>query len=482
MKKGFTLIELLAVIVILAIIAVIAVPIVLNIINETKESATLRSADFYVGALENEIALQNMKLGGTLNPSRCVIKSNGNAKCDGVLLNVKVDGEAPTGGVVLFENGTVKSVRLTYKSGSVSQGADGTLGYNQGSLQDLVNEKYNEYQKKVESNSADVQNKTAHMYINEALVSKKLDDFNVVVYDDGRMTVGATSIAMKLFDAGVKIGDKVNGYDVSGNITSYTTSGIENSFVDSKNETDQNQPQTVLRMQNPTWTFMGVSDDGEAVIIMDIPSTTVATTPTMKLGATRGYLYGVQALNEVCDKLYTTSKGKARSLNFEDTLKVINYTGDMMMYSNKEGEGIYLPEPLTVREMKEKYGFELVERCRFAPAGQDYYSVLLDHVFIENGVTPGINANEKSRNIIYIGPADDDTYDINYWIADQGENISKSYVHYGIRRGNNRNISSHHLVISTLANFYERENALRPVVELKDTVTFTYADNVITLN
>ena len=46
MKKGFTLIELLAVIVILAIIALIATPIVLNIINDTKESASLRSADF----------------------------------------------------------------------------------------------------------------------------------------------------------------------------------------------------------------------------------------------------------------------------------------------------------------------------------------------------------------------------------------------------------------------------------------------------
>ena len=38
---------------------------------------------------------------------------------------------------------------------------------------------------------------------------KKLDNFDVVVYDDGRMVVGATSIAMRLFDAGVKIGDKV---------------------------------------------------------------------------------------------------------------------------------------------------------------------------------------------------------------------------------------------------------------------------------
>ena len=56
MKKGFTLIELLAVIVILAIIALIATPIVLNIINDSKESAVLRSADFYLDAVELSIA------------------------------------------------------------------------------------------------------------------------------------------------------------------------------------------------------------------------------------------------------------------------------------------------------------------------------------------------------------------------------------------------------------------------------------------
>ena len=56
MKNGFTLIELLAVIVILAIIAIIAVPIVLNIINDSKESSLLRSAEFYLDAVEYTIA------------------------------------------------------------------------------------------------------------------------------------------------------------------------------------------------------------------------------------------------------------------------------------------------------------------------------------------------------------------------------------------------------------------------------------------
>ena len=59
MKKGFTLIELLAVIVILAIIALIATPIVLSIINDSKESATLRSAQFYLDGVEKQRTTSN---------------------------------------------------------------------------------------------------------------------------------------------------------------------------------------------------------------------------------------------------------------------------------------------------------------------------------------------------------------------------------------------------------------------------------------
>ena len=55
-KKGFTLIELLAVIVILAVIALIAVPIVLQIINSSKKSSYVRSAELYGDNLQNRVA------------------------------------------------------------------------------------------------------------------------------------------------------------------------------------------------------------------------------------------------------------------------------------------------------------------------------------------------------------------------------------------------------------------------------------------
>ena len=75
-KNGFTLIELLAVIVILAIIALIATPIVLNIINDVKRESGLRSADFYLDALELSIAQATLK-GQNITDGTYNILSNG---------------------------------------------------------------------------------------------------------------------------------------------------------------------------------------------------------------------------------------------------------------------------------------------------------------------------------------------------------------------------------------------------------------------
>ena len=125
-KNGFTLIELLAVIVILAIIALIATPIVLNIINDSKESATLRSADFYLDAVENEIMLENMKQVGSFNPNTCTITKE-IVTCDGKDIKLKVGGEVPTSGSITFKDGKVISVNLTYANGTVTQNNKGEL-------------------------------------------------------------------------------------------------------------------------------------------------------------------------------------------------------------------------------------------------------------------------------------------------------------------------------------------------------------------
>ena len=117
-KKGFTLIELLAVIVILAIIALIATPIVLNIIKDSKDSATLRSADFYIDAVENSLG-RGMLDGSKIENGYYTIMKDGNLclesdgkTCKKGLIEVEVSGKAPENGFITIIGSKLKGVDL----------------------------------------------------------------------------------------------------------------------------------------------------------------------------------------------------------------------------------------------------------------------------------------------------------------------------------------------------------------------------------
>lgn len=136
MKKGFTLIELLAVIVILAIIAVIAVPIVLNIIDDSKKNAALRTADFYLDSVEYAIANRTAN-NKAVAAGEYKIMKNGNvcleykdAQCIDELV-VDMNGEKPTSGTVIIEKGQIvgNSSNDTEKKTTMTIGTN-TIVYN----------------------------------------------------------------------------------------------------------------------------------------------------------------------------------------------------------------------------------------------------------------------------------------------------------------------------------------------------------------
>ena len=116
--KGFTLIELLAVIVILAIIAIIATPIVLNIIKDSKESATLRSAELYLGAVEQTI-VQEMMDGNKIEDGTYEITKEGNIclekdKDNTCKNELKIDstGKIANEGIIQITNGKISKSYL----------------------------------------------------------------------------------------------------------------------------------------------------------------------------------------------------------------------------------------------------------------------------------------------------------------------------------------------------------------------------------
>ncbi len=135
MKKGFTLIELLAGIVILAIIALIATPIVLNIIDDSKESSGLRSAEFYLDAVEFSIAnftLNNKNIEDgdykILKNGNICLKYNNDNNCIETL-EVELKGEKPNTGTIAITNGEISGLNIMLNEKEITKNSKGEIVY-----------------------------------------------------------------------------------------------------------------------------------------------------------------------------------------------------------------------------------------------------------------------------------------------------------------------------------------------------------------
>ena len=144
MKKrnyGFTLIELLAVIVVLAVIVLVATPIILNVTDDSKDSAILRSAEYYLDAVDYSVVRnQGVKDGEyaiLTNGNICLEDydsttqtckdKNGDGEVD--VLEVKVNKEAPNGGVITFRDSSVVDVLIRLHDREVVKNLSGILVY-----------------------------------------------------------------------------------------------------------------------------------------------------------------------------------------------------------------------------------------------------------------------------------------------------------------------------------------------------------------
>ena len=105
MRKGFTLVELLAVIVILAVLALITTPILLNVIESSRKSTALNSAEGYVRAVSNYLIMNEVSDG-----LYSVLDNN---------IKAEYTGTGPSNGSIIIKKGDIESANLCINKYSI---------------------------------------------------------------------------------------------------------------------------------------------------------------------------------------------------------------------------------------------------------------------------------------------------------------------------------------------------------------------------
>lgn len=129
-EKGFTLLELLAVILVIAIIALIAMPIILNVIEDARKQASLRSAEGYLDAVEK--AVLKSKIDNKKIENGIYFVKNGDLYTDindsSSSIKVDVKGTLPANGdSIEITKGEVTNCSLTISDYPISCNSDGKL-------------------------------------------------------------------------------------------------------------------------------------------------------------------------------------------------------------------------------------------------------------------------------------------------------------------------------------------------------------------
>lgn len=129
-EKGFTLLELLAVILVIAIIALIAMPIILNVIEDARKQASLRSAEGYLDAVEKAVLKSKIDNKKIENGKYFVKNGDLYADINDSSSSIKVDvkGTLPANGdSIEITKGEVTNCSLTISDYPISCSSDGKL-------------------------------------------------------------------------------------------------------------------------------------------------------------------------------------------------------------------------------------------------------------------------------------------------------------------------------------------------------------------
>ena len=326
---------------------------------------------------------------------------------------------------------------------------------------------------------------TATSYVQKALDDQGIDGSDVAVTADNEILVGLSESAVEAVKANIPVGATVTGYTLTQK--SYETDGSEHTgtILEFDDETGEivgeivvtGEAQTLITNTALTWKYIGIDEEGNMLIAADMPSTVPAASK-IELGYQGGYLYGPDMLNTVCDALYTTNKGKARSMNIDDVNNLLQYTGSKGSYWDTRSNEIITEEALTIGEISTILGNIQFSNVK-TPDGTNTWEALSkyksDYYYILE--TSEDIKNAAGKELVY--------YSTEYWLASNctHAHFDNECVNFYIRCVGSGSVLYYDTCTSSGDATYD-ECVIRPVVELNSNITFNYDNttNICTLN
>jgi len=278
------------------------------------------------------------------------------------------------------------------------------------------------------------------------------DTEDMYVTDDGELITGPAAFFTK---NNVAIGTDVTGYVLSTKAEAKTvsTDGSENTCdLDSYTETDP-QPASVTRDEAITWKYFGIDENGEALIVGSVTS----TTPKITLGGRGGYLNGPSTLKTICETMYSSDMGTARSITIEDVTRVLEYTGEKGAYYDADFN--YIPT---------------AEVMAFEGSDSDYYYI--------NKTADASEYNTEMQNLIYSGTSNT-TLTTTYWLSSSCScySFALGLTDLCVRYVSGDSVNAEHMYDNDI-DFAGATYAVRPVVTLTYNVQMAYDGTTVTLS
>jgi len=307
-------------------------------------------------------------------------------------------------------------------------------------------------------------------YATAKLAEAGFDTDNMYVTEDGELYTGVAAFFTK---NNIAIGTEVTGYTLN-DTASYTTDGNENTYDEVNWIEGAPQPATITRDENITWSYFGIDESGEALLLGSVTSTSSKLT----LGGKGGYLNGPSALNTICDKMYTSDMGVARSINYDDVISILQYTGPKGWYGYYDDNAddgyveVYTKDALTIAEIQSKLNRTFsIQNAPDGGDGSNYKS----EISMISKTDSNIKAGEEVKNLIFKTP--------EYWLASTSYCFSDEEPHYfNIRSINNSVLDSEVIFATDDSQSNSVVCAIRPIVELATDVKASYNGTTVTLS